>query len=289
VKAPTLDVERTALDAPPRRRHWRRFALALAGVALVLIGVVAARYLFRANPGAKEVNDALRQFHAAPSVTITRDARYPAPAAGVYELAGRGSEHISFPPSTQQDSAVMPATVTYIAENCWRWHLDYNVAHWEEYDFCPRGGQLLQAANRNFQSWDLGVAKIKNLAQFACDPPKVVLTREPQLGDEVRNTCTGTNTALAGETTTTGLTRVVGTETLSVDGSPVSAVHQREESTVAGAQEGSTTQDWWYSVSSGLPLRMERNAVIRTRSPLGGTITYTESGSWQMQHTVPRT
>ena len=80
---------------------------------------------------------------------MMRDLRYALPAEGVYALNGQGTERISFPPNSHPDGAVMPATITYLADGCWRWHIDYNVAHWEEYDFCPRGGRLLlKAGNR---------------------------------------------------------------------------------------------------------------------------------------------
>jgi hypothetical protein len=101
--------------------------------------------------------------------------------------------------------------------------------------------------------------------------------------------CTGTNSALPGETTTTGPARIVGTETLSIGGRPVRAVHQRQDLTISGAQDGTTAQDWWYAESNGLPLRLTRDSKINTKSPLGGTITYTEAGVWEMQGITPRT
>lgn len=287
VKAPALAPE-PDLHEPPTGRHvWRWVVIVVLVGVVVGIGVIVGRYVFRERPGAKEFDEALRQFRAAPTLTITRDARYPAPAAGVYELAGRGSEHISFPPSSQQDSPVMPATVTYLPGNCWRWRVDYNVAHWDAYDFCPHDGQLTHVANRNFQSWDLGVAKIKNLAQLTCDPPTVVLDNQPQVGEEAFASCSGTNTALAGQTTTSGPTHIVEKQTLSIGGKAVAAVHQRHDATLTGAQEGTVTEDWWYASATGLPLRVERHTTVRTRSPLGGTITYTEEGSWQMRDLEP--
>jgi len=37
------------------------------------------------------------------------------------------------PPDIIHDSAVMPVAVSYRPKGCWRWHIDYNAAHWHEY------------------------------------------------------------------------------------------------------------------------------------------------------------
>ena len=76
----------------------------------------------------------------------------------------------------------MPVTITYLADGCWRWHIDYNVAHWEEYDFCPSDGRLLLAGNRDSQSWDFGDIKVSNLGRFTCRSGSVVLPKAPSPG-----------------------------------------------------------------------------------------------------------
>jgi hypothetical protein len=229
---------------------------------------------------------ALKSFRAAPTVPSPATIGLPAPAAGVYELHGQGSEHISFPPNSQGDGAVMPASVVGLARGCWRWHVDYNVAHWEEYDFCPTGAGLVQVANRNGQVWDFGTVKVKNSAEFSCQPPLAILRPLPVAGQTVDQACTGTNTAVSGSTTASGPVTVIGVQTLSVGGTAVTTVHELEETVLRGSQRGKATEDWWFDVRTGLPVRMERHINLATSSPLGA-INYDENGWWQLASTTP--
>ena len=282
-----------ATDAPqPRRRHRRQWlwALAIVGAVIVaLTGVIAARYAFREHPGPKAVESAVQRFRTLPANPPVTGVRYPSPPAGVYELQGRGSEHISFPPNSQQDGSVMPATVTHEPDGCWLWRVDYNVAHSEEYQFCPRAVQLVLGGSGNTQTWDFGLAKVKNVAQFTCEPPATVLSADPRPGETYVRVCTGTSTAMQGQTTTTTTTRIVGTGDIVIGGVKRVAVHQVQQTSITGVQTGSETAEWWQAATTGLPLRMERHIKLESSSPLGGTITYTEDGSWQMATLQPRT
>ena len=263
----------------------------LIGVALVVlaaVGYVFLSYALRSHPAAKSLHSVVSAFQRGDRATIDTSLRYEPPAQGVYELKGQGSERISFPPNSQSDGAVMPASVTYVADGCWRWHLDYNTAHWDEYDFCPRGNELVQTGYRNFQSWDFGTLTIKNLASFTCPSDAVVLADNPSAGQSLRWTCSGTNTAVSGKTTEKIATPVVGTVTLLIGRTTVNAVHEVEKITLSGVQKGTAVENWWFSAASGLPLRVERQITILTASPLG-TITYNEDGSWQMASLQPRT
>jgi hypothetical protein len=279
------------LSARPtvHRRHWYRIGV-VAGVVVVVgfIGFVALRYTFREHPGPRSLNSAMNAFKGEASTTLGVSPGYQFPAAGVYELRGQGSERISFPPNSQDDGKVMPASVNYLANNCWRWHVDYNVAHWEEYDFCPRGRQLVLIANRNSQTWDFGTLKFTNLARFTCPLTSTVLPERPDPNETLHWSCTGSNTAVAGHSVTTTLTRIVAIETLRIGSVVVPTVHQHQRATVSGAQRGSVVEDWWFETASGLPVRIERRITISSSSPIG-TVTYNEAGSWQMVSPKPRT
>jgi hypothetical protein len=273
-----------------RRRHRHRLRVALIVVLLLIVsgvGYVSVSYVFRSHPGAKSLNSALSAYRGGKD-TARSNFRYEPPAQGVYALKGQGSERISFPPNSQSDGAVMPASVTYIAHGCWRWHLDYNTAHWEEYDFCPSDNQLVQTGYRNFQSWDFGTLTIKNLASFTCPSDTVVMAENPLAGQMLRWTCSGTNTSVSGKTTETVATPVVGTVALLIGKTTVKAVHEVQKLTLNGVQKGTAVENWWFSAATGLPLRVERHITILTASPLG-TITYNEDGSWQMASVTPRT
>ena len=259
-----------------------------AVIVLGATGLVVLPYLFRDHPGPQSVNAAVKAFKGREPTPTGRVLRYEPPAEGVYTLNGQGTERISFPPNSQRDGAVMPASVTYIAAGCWRWHVDYNVAHWEEYDFCPRGPEMLLAANRNSQSWDFGTVKVKNLARFTCTAASVVLPEDPKAGQAQRYSCRGTNTAISGSSTTSTAVRIVGIDSQRVGGVAVPAVHELQQGTLTGGQRGTVTENWWFAVSSGLPVRVDRQITILSNSPVG-TVTYKEAGSWQMTSLKPRT
>jgi hypothetical protein len=259
-------------------------------VAVVLGGTcfVAIRYMFREHPGPKSLSVATKAFKGTASISTGGKLTYEPPAEGVYALNGQGTETISFPPSSQRDGAVMPASVTYVANGCWQWHVDYNVAHWEEYDFCPDATQLLLDANRNSQSWDFGAVTVNNLARFTCPPATVVLPEDPKPAQTLEWSCTGTNTAAPGRSSAATTALIEGVVALRIGRSVVPTVHELQRITLKGGQRGSIIEDWWFTAASGLPVRMDRHITIKSSSPIG-TITYREAGSWQITSLQPRT
>ncbi len=276
-----------------RLAHGRtRWLVVVAAVVVIVVGAAGfevIRYLLREHPGPKSLPSAVKAFQGDESTPAgSRSATSALPAEGVYLLKGHGSEQISFPPNSQLDGAVMPATITYQADNCWRWHVDYNVAHWEEYDFCSRGGRLVLSGSRVSQSWDFGDIKINNLARFTCPPVSVVLPQDPKPGQTQRYSCTGTNSAVAGQSIAAMTIRIVGMFTLRIGGIAVPAVHELQRETLTGGQRGRLREDWWFVATSGMPVRVERRITLLSNSPVG-TITYTEAGSWQMGSLRPRT
>jgi len=276
-------------EAGAARRHpWR---IVVAVLCIVLLGGVCyliVGYVFHGSPAPKSVSAVIRSFKASGATSSGKGLAYAPPAEGVYELRGKGTERISFPPNSQRDGTVMPASVTYLSDGCWRWHVDYNVAHWEEYDFCPGASALLLSADRNFQSWDFGAVKIQNLASFNCPSVATVLPGDPSLAQSLTWSCAGTNTAVPGPSTARTKARILGVVDLKIDGTAVPALHERQQVTLSGAQKGTIDEDWWFTVSSGLPVRMERHITLMTRSPVG-SIDYHEAGSWQMVSLHPRT
>ena len=275
------------LPAPVRRHPWRTSVFVLVTVIVGAVAYTTGAYLLRSHPGAKSVADAARELPTDTRANTPQGSvRYVPPPTGVYRVKGSGTERISFPPNSQDDGAVMPVTVTSIGAGCWRWHQAYNVAHWDEYDFCPRGDMLALTANRNSQTWNYGGFSVSNLATFTCPVAAAVLPASISAGQVVQWTCTGTNTAVAGKSTATTTAHLLGTESLSVGNQTVRAVHERQETALRGSQIGTVDMDWWFSRATGLPVRTERHITISTSSPLGN-ITYTESGSWQIASLVP--
>ncbi|HLX88035.1 MAG TPA: hypothetical protein VKR22_06225 [Acidimicrobiales bacterium] len=274
----------------PRRRWPRRVLLVVSVVVVVVLGVSAyffTAYQWRTHPGAKTVSSALHSFHGSGSSGDPGVSAFGVPQAGVYTMQGEGSGHISAPPNSQVDGSVMPVTVTHLASGCWSWRVDFNVAHWEDYVFCPSASGLLEPSNRNFQAWDFGALSVTNLATVTCPEHTLVMAREPKPGMVTSWACPERNTATGpGVSYTTG--RVVGPRTLSVGGVPVLTVEQQQTGTLSGTQSGTVTSEWWFNAATGMPIRVERHIVVHSASPIG-TITYTEDGSGQLASVFPRT
>ena len=295
------DIEPEPAEPPPREpadldkashghRH-RRGLLTIGALALLIVlagGGVIGRYVFRSHPGARSVDSAVDDFRSASSTVDSGPVGFVRPTAGVYQAAGEGEERISKPPNSQSDGATMPISVTYVANGCWTWHIDYNAAHWHEFDFCPAGGELLLVGQRNFQSWDFGFMKAENLGTYSCDPPAPIVAEAATVGASFQHHCTGDNTAAPGPSTSEGPATIVGTETISIGGVDVATVHQTRRQAMSGTQVGQIDEDWWYAADTGLPVRSERHYQVDTASVIGA-ISYTEQGSWQLTSMEPRT
>ena len=272
-----------------RGRRWARRLLLVTGVAvLVVVGVCAyffTTYELRAHPGARSVSSAVHSFRGSGSDPRAAPQFYGVPQAGVYTMQGAGLEHISIPPNSQKDSAVMPVTVSHLASGCWRWRVDYNVAHWQDYVFCTSASGLVQPANRVYQAWDFGAMSITNLATITCPASTIVVPKEPRPGTALTWSCAERNSAVGpGESSTAA--RITGLEQLRIGGVDVPVVEEQQAGTVSGTQTGSVTSTWWFVASTGLPVRLDRHIVVHSPSPIG-TVTYTEDGSGQLTSLTP--
>ena len=270
-----------------RRRRRRLYVGVPIAIVLLAVAVVGGAYLLRSHPGARSVDSAVSRFRGSSSTTPGPD-EFTRPAAGVYEATGHGTESLSVPPDSQSDGASMPVTVEHLDQGCWRWRIDYNVAHWHEYTFCPAGARLLLQAQRNHQSWDLGMTTVTNDGQYTCDPPAPIALENAAPGETAVHHCVGSNSAAAGVSVAEGPAVNVGTETLSIGRVEVRAIHQRRTQTMSGPQTGTIDEDWWFAADTGLPLQVTRQYRLDTSSVIG-TITYKEDGTWTLKSLTPRT
>lgn len=268
------------------RIRWRVVVLVVVGLVVVGVGVLVVPYAFRAHPGPVPVNSVEKGFKGKGSTAGGAKLAYQPPDQGVYVLKGDGTERITFPPNSQRDGSTMPASVTYVNHGCWRWRVDYNVAHWEAYNFCPTSTDLLEGAEVNWQSWDFGTVKVTNLEQVICQKGSVVLPGTPEAGQKTRWSCTGKNTSVSGATNQHVVVHIVGTPDLRIGGTAVPAVHEVQDTTLSGIQTGSVIENWWFSARSGIPLRMTRRITVYSSSPVG-TVTYHENGTWQLSSIHP--
>jgi hypothetical protein len=206
------------------------------------------------------------------------------PAEGVYRYRGQGSDHLSVPPLTQAHGPDMPATVTHTNESCWTFRLDYSSNHWQDWEYCPRGGGLDELAGHTFQRWDLGLSTIDNHSEFTCT--STTLSPGMQPGDEWRQTCVGRNDTISGSTTSTGTMRFVGIEEVRVGRQLVATYHLVQRRTVSGGQNGTLRADVWFA-PDGLPVRERHVISVSTSSPIG-SIDYEESTDFSLVALTPR-
>ena len=265
------------------RRH--KVLVGLAVGVVVLAGVAAWLVTDADSPGPASMEDALDRFQHDGGDDAT--AGELGPPAGVYQYEGEGGEHLSFPPLDQEDGAMMPGTVTPQADGCWRFRLDFNAEHWQDWAYCPAedGEGFAEVGGRSGQRWDLGVTEVGNVSSFACDPANPIVGPAAEV-EEVEHRCVGTNTAVDGETTSEGSWTIVGRERLDIGGEAVEVVHGHGERTLTGGQRGTEVTDAWFR-ADGLLIRYERDIEVRTSSPVGD-ITYTESGWFELTDLEPQ-
>ena len=263
---------------------------------IVLVAVLVAVFAFVAvvvviwrGSGAHQAStrDAERRFaqsssSEAPVPNVLR------PPAGVYLYRGSGTEHLSLPPKSQHQGPEMPATVTYRADGCWTFRIDYNSAHWQTWIYCSRAGELDELGGQTFERWDFVVTKFDSTSTFTCDPPSVVIRATMHPGDAWRQSCSGTSSGTKGTATTAGLYTFVGRENLTVGNATVAANHFHQVRTLSGSQTGTQDTDLWFAVGNGLPVRNERTVTVHTDTVIGNS-TYTERGSFELTSLVART
>lgn len=259
----------------------------VAALLLIPIIVLISLFVFRDNPGAKSLDDALQAFRDGDTSAIeSLGAVVVRPPTGVYRADASGKASISFPPTSQSYGASAPVTVTHQGENCWATTVDFNTAFQQRWNYCIDNGVLTEHSNYTTTGWDLGATSITNISQFDCSPPgEIIKTGERR--DEVSTyNCVGTSDSISGTTNSVVTFESLGTAALTIDAMTVPAFHYRESDVLSGPQRGTTTIDYWYSVENMLLLRMERQINLRTDSPVG-EVTYKEDGEWQLSSLTP--
>ncbi len=171
--------------------------------------------------------------------------------------------------------------------DCWTMRIDFNEAHWQDWELCRVGDKVMEAGGQTFQRWDLGATAIENISDFVCDPPVVFVDLEAEPGDAAKRSCVGTNDAVEGEMVSAGTDTVVGIEDVAIGGEQVEAIKIRSDQSASGSQTGSIVNHFWFRRSDGLPLRSERDVTMDTDSVVG-KVTYTENGSWELRSLEPQ-
>lgn len=263
----------------------RGVKVVIAVLALAGFGLAAWLWLQRDTARPVTVEEAAER-RTATSATGGDATSVPAgdgptrPAAGVYEYAGSGSESLTLPPLSQDQGPTVPATVEHLDDGCWSIRFDYSTNHWQRWDYCPRGSDLVEIGGGSWQRWMVGATAITNLTTATCDDA-MVLPAARRRDLEWLHRCVATNESVEGEAVSAGPYRFVGDEDLTVGSATVRAAHFVRERTMSGAQEGTERSEVWFALDTGLPIRNERRIEVRTDTPVGAS-TYTEDASFEL-------
>lgn len=271
-------------DRPRRRRL--RIALIAGGAVVLVVAASVAWLLFSGEaPRPVTVDEAQRRTEGSTVSTAAVGAFGPS-VAGVYLYRGDGSEKTSFPPLTEEQGPTMPATITPDGAGCWRFRIDYNSHHWQDWRYCADPSGVVTTGGRTFARRDFGSFKVDNTSTFTCAEPEAMLWEGMQVGESRRGTCTGTSTAIDGSTTSTGPTTYIGDDDIEVGGQTIRARHLRYDRELSGAQQGTEQADWWVDPATMLPIRNEHRVSVDTKV---GTlaITYTEVTSYALTSLTP--
>jgi hypothetical protein len=267
----------------PRRWRHRRAWFVLLALPLVPIGAYVAWGWLREPARPVSLSEAGIRFHRE-HPGVAQGAGPLTPSEGVYQYIGHGSDKISVPPMSQSHGPTIPGTITHGSGSCWTLRVDYSSNHWQDWTYCPRNGGLDEQAGRTFQRWDIAVTSIDNRSSFVCRSRTLVPGM--QAGDSWTQTCIGNNSSIPGTTTSSGLMRFLGIETLRIGADRVRAYHLLQHRQVTGSQRGTLISNEWFAFD-GLPIREQHTLKVVSPSPIGD-ITYREVTNFRLADLHPR-
>jgi hypothetical protein len=264
----------------------RRYVLIASGLlVVVLAGTVVWFLVATKEPRAVTIDEA-RQRSSHATVSTAPAGQFGPPRAGVYVYRGTGTEKTSFPPLTERQGPTMPATVTAAGDGCWRFRIDLNTHHWQDWRFCADTSGVTSTGGRTFSRREYPGLNLDNVSTFTCEAGEVWLWAGMRPGSSVTNSSSGSGTAVGGTTTAFGRTTYLGDVEVHVGGRTVRARHLRYARTLRGAQVGTERADWWVDPWTMLPLRQEHHVDVRTK--VGSlNIRYTESSRFELTAAEP--
>jgi hypothetical protein len=267
-----------------RRRRWIAGALFLG---VVVAGVAFVLFWQRNSAHEVSIAEARRRFEQSASSSEPVAPAGLRPTAGVYLYRGAGNESLTLPPKHHAQGPQMPATVSYRADGCWTFRIDYSTAHWQAWTFCSTDGGLAEVADQTFETWDFVFTTYDSSTMLSCNPPAVFIRAGMRAGESWHQSCRGTTSATNGDTVTSGPLTFVGNAVVNVGRTHVPAYHFHQVRTLRGTTNGRQTVELWLDQQTGLMLRNTRTQTVHTDTPIGPS-TYTERGNFQITSTAPR-
>ncbi len=251
-------------------------------MVVVLAAALAGAWL--RHEGARPVTVEQAQNRAGPISTLAPGDNRPRP--GVYLYSGTGEDRLSLPPLSQAQGPTMPATVTAGRSGCWSLRIDYSTHHWQSWDYCWQGPDMVQTGGRFWQLWNVGPFSITNLTSLTCSPPAMVLPADPKPGRTWATSCGGTSTAVSGRMQSAGTLTYLGRVGVTVGGRTVQADHFLLTRTDSGSQQGTERYESWLAPGSGLPLQLHQSISVTTHTPFGQS-DYTQNGTLTLTSLQP--
>jgi hypothetical protein len=254
-------------------------------LAAASAGVFAWRWADR-GPGRASVGKAIDRYRTSSTVAPPLSTLTSRP--GVYIYEGEGSERVSFMNTRQIQGPTEPGTVTALRGGCWLFQIDFNSFHSQRWARCNERGRIVEKGGAADQKFDFVMFKQSDHGTTTCNPPFDVSDPHASPGTtwpvrcRVRSSATGATAVQNGTMTFLGHTTVV------INGTPVTALHARENLQLSGGQTGNVYVDLWLT-PDGLPLREQHNISVVSPAPSPiNHVSYTESGSWQLTSLEPQ-
>ena len=85
----------------------------------------------------------------------------------------------------------MPGTVELGDDGCWTFRIDYSTNHWQTWDQCPRGDDLVETGGQSWQRWMIGPTAITNLSDFTCADGAMRIPADPAPDEVSERTMSG--------------------------------------------------------------------------------------------------
>lgn len=273
-------------DSRPRtgRRAWTRWLWVVVPVGVVVGGAVAVVVL-RDPARPVSVEDAVDTYRDRDDVTDGVGGAHATgdpPPAGVYVYTTTGSENVdALGGITHTYPATSTITVTADGDGCLAFRWAPLEQRWDEEVLCPDGdggwSRVSTTLHHSFLNQD-------ETRVNACDGPGFVPA--PGGDGELAWTCESEGSGRSGESLAEGTGRIVGTDTVAVEGVERAALHVRYEDEVTGGTTGSGTLDRWYARDRFPLLLREVSSATSSSETVIGTVTYQEDyelvlASWE--------
>jgi hypothetical protein len=222
-----------------------------------------------------------------PQQSVTDGHRLHASDTRRLHYAGDGTERLSLLGANQRWGSRIPGTVRADSAACWTFRVDYNDHHSQEQRFCSRPTGLVVTGGQVSQRFTFRGFAIEDTSVFACEPPGVTVDLSATVGGSWSYSCQSRNAARGLTSTFTDRYTFLGRRQLDVGGGKVATLAYRVERSLRGDQSGTERNELWFDATTGLPVRVQRNAQLESRTSLG-VVDYTERGTFTLTTATPR-